>query len=107
MPVQALLYQLAQEIVPPYGITMTEFTNKISALKNKLGGESVKDEGLLIPPAEGAEGRITSNVLARNLKSVAYDRTPEIVSGSGSEKIPGGIYPKGGNGHIAKFHLDK
>ncbi|KAF3456390.1 hypothetical protein FNV43_RR01040 [Rhamnella rubrinervis] len=109
--IRALLYERALEVVHPYGITVAEFTNRISILRNKLGGEGVKDEGLLVPPADGAEGRISGNVLAGDPNSVAYDRTPEeilrIVYGSGSEKIPGGIYPNGGNGNIAKSHLPK
>ncbi|KAF3456394.1 hypothetical protein FNV43_RR01044 [Rhamnella rubrinervis] len=109
--IRALLYERALEVVHPYGITVAEFTNRISILRNNLGGEGVKDEGLLVPPADGAEGRISGNVLAGDPNSVAYDRTPEeilrIVYGSGSEKIPGGIYPNGGNGNIAKSHLPK
>lgn len=71
----------------------------------------MKDEGLLIPPAEGAEGSITGNVLAGDPNSVAYERTPEeilrIVYGSGSEKVPGGFHPNGGDGNIAKSYLHK
>ncbi|KAH7513505.1 hypothetical protein FEM48_Zijuj12G0207400 [Ziziphus jujuba var. spinosa] len=109
--IRALLYERAHQIVEPYGTTVFEFTNKISALRNKLGGEGVKDEGLLIPPAEGAEGSITGNVLAGDPNSVAYERTPEeilrIVYGSGSEKVPGGFHPNGGDGNIAKSYLHK
>ncbi|KAK6930314.1 hypothetical protein RJ641_004408 [Dillenia turbinata] len=47
--------------------------------------------------------------IVQNQNSVAYDRTPEeilrIVYGSGNESVPGGFYPKGGDGKIAKSHL--
>ncbi|KAL8472823.1 hypothetical protein ACS0TY_029879 [Phlomoides rotata] len=76
---RALLYERASVKVKPYGITVAEFTDKISNLRNKLGKKGVKDEG--------------------DEYSVAYDRTPEeilrIVYGSGKESQPGGFYPKG------------
>ncbi|GMY19026.1 desiccation-related protein PCC13-62-like, partial [Fagus crenata] len=79
--------------------------------RNKLGNAGVKDEGLVVVECEGAEGLITGNVLAGDKYSVAFDRTPEeilrIVYGSGDEHKPGGFYPKGVDGHIAKSHLPK
>ncbi|KAF8017740.1 hypothetical protein BT93_H2822 [Corymbia citriodora subsp. variegata] len=107
--IRALLYERANEKVEPYGITVAEFTNRLSELRNKLGGEGLKDEGLVVPPDVGAEGKIAGNVLAGDKYSVAYDRTAEeilrIVYGSGDASIPGGFYPKGGNGNIARSHL--
>ncbi|KAK7849497.1 desiccation-related protein pcc13-62 [Quercus suber] len=99
----------AKEIVSPYGITVGEFTNRFSELRDRLGHQGHKDEGLVVPLAEGAEGKISGNVLAGDADSVAFDRTAEeilrIVYGSGDEKKPGGFYPKGGNGRIARSHL--
>ncbi|XP_050372512.1 desiccation-related protein PCC13-62 [Argentina anserina] len=107
--IRALLYQQALVKVHPYGITVAEFTNRLSDLRNKLGQKGLKDEGLLIPRYIGAEGRISGNVLAGDSYSISYDRTPEeilrIVYGSGDEHVPGGFYPKGADGHIAKSHL--
>ncbi|KAF8017741.1 hypothetical protein BT93_H2823 [Corymbia citriodora subsp. variegata] len=107
--IRALLYERANQKVEPYGITVAEFTNWLSNLRNKLGGEGLKDEGLVVPPSLGAEGKIAGNVLAGDPYSVAYDRTAEeilrIVYGSGNASIPGGFYPKGGNGNIARSHL--
>ncbi|KAL4643208.1 hypothetical protein ACB092_02G077300 [Castanea dentata] len=81
----------------------------IRAYLNKLGHEGVKDEGLWVRISEGAEGKIKGNVLAGDADSVAYDRTAEeilrVVYGSGDEHKPGGFYPKGGNGNIARSHL--
>lgn len=48
----------------PYGITVTEFTNRISELRNKLGRQGIKDEGLRVKPKIGAEGSIRGNILA-------------------------------------------
>ncbi|CAI9117385.1 OLC1v1018771C1 [Oldenlandia corymbosa var. corymbosa] len=107
--IRTLLYEMARERVKPYGITVAEFTNKISMLRDDLGHAGVKDEGILVKPFQGAEGKIKGNVLAGNKDSVAFDRTPEeilrIVYGSGSEYKPGGFYPNGGDGRIAKSYL--
>ncbi|XP_075652986.1 ferritin-like catalase Nec2 [Castanea sativa] len=107
--IRAYLYEHAKEIVTPYGITVGEFTNRFSELRDRLGHQGHKDEGLVVPLAEGAEGKINGNVLAGDADSVAFDRTAEeilrIVYGSGDEKKPGGFYPKGGNGRIARSHL--
>ncbi|KAL2459750.1 hypothetical protein Fot_54494 [Forsythia ovata] len=107
--IRALLYERAMVKVLPYGYTVAEFTNRISMLRNKLGKGGLKDEGLIVKPAQGAEGRIAGNVLAGDKFSLAFDRTPEeilrIVYGSGKENKPGGFYPKGADGKIAKSYL--
>ncbi|OMP01369.1 desiccation-related protein PCC13-62-like protein [Corchorus olitorius] len=107
--IRGLLYERAREEVLPYNITVAEFTNRISKLRNRLGNAGWKDEGLIIPKARGAEGRINGNVLAGDEYSVAFDRSPEeilrIVYGSGDERAPGGFYPKGGDGAIARSFL--
>lgn len=41
--VRAMLY----ERVNPYKVTVEEFTNRISNLRNKLGNQRTKDEGLV------------------------------------------------------------
>ncbi|CAA7048099.1 unnamed protein product [Microthlaspi erraticum] len=109
--IRTMLYARAKYIVHPYGITVAEFTNKISILRNKLGKKGLKDEGLVVPKLMGAEGQISGNVLAGDEMSLAYDRTPEeilrIVYGSGNESVPGGFYPMGGDGEIAKSYLVK
>ncbi|KAL4297681.1 hypothetical protein GQ457_12G005350 [Hibiscus cannabinus] len=106
---QTLLYEHATENVSPYQIVVAEFTNRISDLRNKLGHTDSKDEGLIVPVDFGAEGKVVGNVLAGDEFSVAFDRTPEeilrIVYGTGNESIPGGFFPKGANGNIAKSHL--
>ncbi|KAE8647149.1 hypothetical protein Csa_021760 [Cucumis sativus] len=74
--IRALLYQRAAEKVEPYGVTVAEFTDRISDLRNKLGHAGIKDEGTVVPKNEGAEGKITGNVLAGDQDSLAYPRTP-------------------------------
>lgn len=107
--IRGLLYERAVEKVHPYEVTVAEFTNRISHLRNRLGHAGLKDEGLIVPKILGAEGKISGNVLAGDKFSVSYDRTPEeilrIVYGSGNESVPGGFYPKGGNGRIARSYL--
>ena len=109
--IRALLYEHAHKKVKPYGITIAEFTNRFSQLRNKLGNAGVKDEGLMVVESEGAKGSITGNLLTSDKYSIAFDKTPDeilrIVYGSGDEHKPGGFYPKGADGHIAKSHLPK
>nr|GLL21825.1 desiccation-related protein PCC13-62-like [Ipomoea trifida] len=107
---RTLLYEHAKEEVAPYGITVAEFTNRFSDLRNKLGNKGfIKDEGLIVKESEGAEGKISGNILASDEYSVAYDRSPEeilrIVYGNGEERKPGGFFPKGAHGKIAESYL--
>ncbi|KAI7746135.1 hypothetical protein M8C21_032417 [Ambrosia artemisiifolia] len=108
--IRSLLYERANEKVVPYDITVGEFTQKISQLRNKLGNDGLKDEGLKVPIELGAEKNTQGNVLAGDEDSVAYGRTPQeilrIVYGTGDEKAPGGFYPQGGDGAIAKGYLN-
>ncbi|XP_022760931.1 desiccation-related protein PCC13-62-like [Durio zibethinus] len=107
--IRGLLYEKALVKVSPYQTSVAEFTGRISELRNRLGHAGRKDEGLIVPRTWGAEGKVIGNVLAGDQFSVAFDRSPEeilrIVYGSGNESIPGGFYPKGANGHIARSHL--
>ncbi|CAM8890579.1 unnamed protein product [Rhodiola kirilowii] len=109
--IRALLYERARKKVSPYGISVAEFTHRISELRNKLGSAGLKDEGLVVRKERGPEGKMGGNVLTGDQMSLAFDRTPEeilrIVYGSGNESVPGGFYPKGGDGRIAKSHLNK
>ncbi|KAK4433852.1 Desiccation-related protein PCC13-62 [Sesamum alatum] len=107
--IRTLLYERALLKVVPYPFTVAEFTNRISNLRNKLGKEGVKDEGLIVERGQGAEGRVSGNVLAADQDSLSYARTPQevlrIVYGSGKENVAGGFYPRGGNGRIARSFL--
>ncbi|KAJ6423604.1 hypothetical protein OIU84_024554 [Salix udensis] len=47
--IRTLLYEKAHEKVMPYNITVAEFTNAISFLRNKLAMCGVRDEGLIVP----------------------------------------------------------
>ncbi|VAI91417.1 unnamed protein product [Triticum turgidum subsp. durum] len=109
---RALLFERKSETVPPYkGITVAEFTDRISAARNQLGKCGVKDEGLTVPPELGAEGRICTNVLSADRDSLSYARTPEellsILYLTGDEHVPGGFFPEGANGKIAREFLRK
>lgn len=108
--IRTYLYERADQYVHPYKIKVWEFTDRISILRNRLGGCGIKDEGLYVPPELGAENRTYSNVLSANYDSLSYARTPPevlaIVYDTGSERIPGGFFPKGGNGRIARSYLD-
>ncbi|KAJ4842936.1 hypothetical protein Tsubulata_042333 [Turnera subulata] len=108
--IRALLYKHGEVKLKPYGITVAEFTNRISELRNQLGDAGVRDEGLVVPKSLGAEGEVRGNILAGDEYSLGYGRTPQeilrIVYGSGDEHSPGGFYPKGAHGSIATSYLD-
>ncbi|XP_028753569.1 desiccation-related protein PCC13-62-like [Neltuma alba] len=107
--IRTLLYQHKDEVVNPYNVSVAEFTNRISMLRDKLGKMGMKDEGLVVANSVGAEGKISGNILAGDNTSVAYPRQPQevlrIVYGTGDERVPGGFHPKGGDGRIAKSLL--
>ncbi|KAG0493037.1 hypothetical protein HPP92_006142 [Vanilla planifolia] len=107
--IRTLLYVVRDSDVKPYGITVADFTNKISELRNSLGHGGIKDEGLVVPKQLGAEGKITGNVIAGDQNSLAYARSPaeilRIVYGSGSESRRGGFFPEGADGWIARSYL--
>ncbi|GER31443.1 desiccation-related protein PCC13-62 [Striga asiatica] len=104
--IREMLYENAETIVSGSGFySVANFTQKISELRDKLGGRGHKDEGILVDPKDGAEGMISGNVLAGDVNSVAFDRTPEeilgIVYGSGDMCQHGGFFPQG---EYVSFH---
>lgn len=109
--IRTLLYEIADEKVLPYNITVAEFTNAISGIRNELAMCGIRDEGLIVPLNLGAENRTESNILSADTNSLSYARTPpqilRIIYGTGSEYRPGGFLPRGGSGKIARSFLDK
>ncbi|KAL2921081.1 Desiccation-related protein PCC13-62, partial [Bienertia sinuspersici] len=109
--IRTMLYERQYQWVLPYRITVQEFTNRISNLRNKLGKLGPKDEGLFVNQKEGAEGKMRGNILVGNENSIGFSRTPEeilrIVYGSGDENKIGGFYPKGADGSIARSLSNK
>ncbi|XP_021772887.1 desiccation-related protein PCC13-62-like [Chenopodium quinoa] len=107
--IRMYLYERRMKLVHPYNFTVAEFTNRISILRNKLGMCGIKDEGVVVPPELGAEGRTSTNVLSANQDSLSYARTPaeilRVLYETGNEHHPGGFYPKGANGEIARMYL--
>lgn len=107
--IRAMLYERGKEEVHPYGITAEEFTNALSGLRNKLAMCGIKDEGLRVPLELGAENRTTSNILSADVYSLSYARTPveilRTIYGTGDESEPGGFFPRGANGNIARKFL--
>lgn len=109
--IRMYLYERATEVVHPYNHTVADFTIRISKLRNNLAMCGIKDEGLFVSPELGAEQRTSSNVLSANYYSLSYQRTPQeilrTVYSTGNEHVPGGFFPKGGNGKIARKFLEK
>ncbi|KAI4329759.1 hypothetical protein MLD38_028107 [Melastoma candidum] len=107
--IRTLLYERALEKVEPYGVTVAELTNKLSWVRNDLGKCGLKDKGVIVPKELGPEGKLETQVLSSGKDELAYSRTPQeifrIVYASGNEGVPGGFYPQGGNGRIARSFL--
>ncbi|KAL2338923.1 hypothetical protein Fmac_013369 [Flemingia macrophylla] len=107
---RSYLYERRNHLIASYNVTVTELTNGLADLRNTLGGVGTISEGLVVPPSEGAEGRVSGNVLAGNNDSLAYGALPRallrILYGGGDEHVPGAFYPKGANGRIAQSYLN-
>ncbi|XP_057778132.1 ferritin-like catalase Nec2 [Salvia miltiorrhiza] len=107
--IREYLYERAAEVVRPYNHTVAEFTARISEVNNRLAKCGVKDEGIIVPRYLGAENRTESNVLSADANSLSYSRTPpellRILYGTGDEHVPGGFFPEGANGKIARDFL--
>ncbi|KAL2231231.1 desiccation-related protein PCC13-62-like [Sesamum indicum] len=105
------LYERAAKVVHPYNHTVAVFTIQISKLRNRLAMCGIRDEGIIVPPCLGAENRTVSNVLSADYNSLSYGRSPKeilrIMYGTGNEHVPGGYFPKGANGRIARELLTK
>ncbi|ERN06403.1 hypothetical protein AMTR_s00016p00253670 [Amborella trichopoda] len=99
----------ANKKVDLYLHTVSEFTNKISRLRNRLGGIGIKDERIIVPPTLGAERKISGNLLAGDQFSMSFALTSQetlrIVYSNGNEKSPGGFFPEGADGWIARSYL--
>ncbi|XP_020230266.1 desiccation-related protein PCC13-62-like [Cajanus cajan] len=104
---RALLFERRNILVSPYAVTVAEFTNRISDLRNRLGREGIKDEGVVVPPSEGAEGKVSGNVLSADKYSLSYPRSIEeilrIIYG-GNASVPGAFFPRGANGRLAQSY---
>lgn len=104
--IRLFLYVQAHKVVQPYNHTVVDFTTRISNVKNRLAKVGNKDEGISVNPSLGAENQTSSNVLSANYDSLSYRRSPaeilRILYGTGNETTPGGFFPKGANGRIAK-----
>ncbi|KAL3626628.1 hypothetical protein CASFOL_030177 [Castilleja foliolosa] len=114
--IRTLLYQQGFMPVFPWRVnpkskygrfyTVADFTNMISAFRDKLGGEGLKDEGIWVDQRLGAEGKVNGNVLAGDEYSMSYERSPNeilrIVYGN-NHGVPGGFFPNGAGGKFAKY----
>ncbi|KAL5998779.1 hypothetical protein ACLOJK_009727 [Asimina triloba] len=103
--IREMMYEQASREVEPYGMTVAEFTNRISELRNRLGGAGMKDKGIALP---GSRKRRPGSLLAGD-RSISFDRSAReilrIMYGKESEHVPGGFFPQGANGRIARSLL--
>ncbi|KAK6911579.1 hypothetical protein RJ641_023672 [Dillenia turbinata] len=109
--IRMYLYERREEIDEPYNYTVAEFTVQISNLRNRLAKCGIKDEGIIVPHWLGAENKTETNVLSADFNSLSYTRTPgeilRVLYNTGDEHKPGGFYPDGGDGKIAREFLYK
>jgi hypothetical protein len=104
------MYRQKDKKVAPYDYTVADFSDAISTLRNQASNGHV-DEGLVVPKQNGAESKVSGNILAGDKNSLAYARTPvqvfATVYGTGDASKPGGFYPKGAQGVVAAQLLHK
>ncbi|TYH93989.1 hypothetical protein ES332_A12G011000v1 [Gossypium tomentosum] len=85
--------------VPPFTMTVANFTNTTATAVNQLALCGVKNEGLIVPLSLGAENRTTTNVVTGDVNSLSPRRTERevlrIAFGTGNATRPGGIFPSG------------
>ncbi|MFQ6635947.1 hypothetical protein Gotur_013276 [Gossypium turneri] len=100
------LNAIVNTTVPPYTITVANFTNTTATAVNLLGLCGVKNEGLIVPPALGAENRTTTNVIPGDVNSLSPRRTERemlrILYGTRNATRPGGIFPSGLTGRLPR-----
>ncbi|KAG8473974.1 hypothetical protein CXB51_033660 [Gossypium anomalum] len=93
--------------VPPFTMTVANFTNTTATAVNQLGLCGVKNEGLIVPLSLGAENRTATNVVTADVNSLSPRRTERevlrIAFGTGNATRPGGIFPSGLNGTLYRL----
>nr|POE98377.1 desiccation-related protein pcc13-62 [Quercus suber] len=104
--IQTLLYEKANQKVLPYNMTVAEFTDHISKLRNMLSKSGTKDEGIIVPISPGAYNQVNTNIIPVN-HTWTLPGILRILYGTGSQHIPAGFFPRGGGGNIAKCCLKK
>ncbi|KAK9104009.1 hypothetical protein Scep_020853 [Stephania cephalantha] len=109
--IRAMLYERALQHVHPYPLNVAEFTQKISTFRDQLSLSLIdKDDGVVTQKPERNQGTSQGNIINGDWNSIAFSRTPQeilrIVYETGSETSPGGFFPFGANGNIARAYLD-
>ncbi|XP_075640544.1 ferritin-like catalase Nec2 [Castanea sativa] len=104
--IRTLLYEKANQKVLPYNMTVAEFTDHISKLRNMLSKSGTKDEGVIVPVSPGAYNQANTDITPVN-HTWTLPEILRILYGTGSQHIPGGFSPRGGGGNIAKCFLNK
>ena len=87
-------------------MTVAEFTDHISKLRNMLSKSGTKDEGIIVPISPGAYNQVNTNIIPVN-HTWTLPEILRMLYGTGSQHIPAGFFPRGGGGNIAKCCLNK
>ena len=110
--IRMYLYRMKDVPVEGYPYIVSDFTTKISELRNRLGMTTgLVDEGVEVPTwtCLGAEGRLSQNLLSADAFSLSYARTAlpilRILYGTAAEALPGAFFPQGARGIIAEAAL--
>ncbi|KAL9237493.1 hypothetical protein vseg_012032 [Gypsophila vaccaria] len=107
--IRTLMYERRLQRVVPYGIPLQDFTNNLSNIRNKLAKVGIRDEGLVVDPTLGAEGKSALNILSLGEDSIPYSRTPaevlRVLYSTGDEHRKGGFFPDGAGGNLAMSYL--
>ena len=110
--IRMYLYRMKDITVAGYPYIVSDFTTKISELRNRLGMTTgLVDEGVEVATwtCLGAEGRLSQNLLSADAFSLSYARTAlpilRILYGTAAEALPGAFFPQGARGVIAEAAL--
>jgi len=107
--IRTLLYDYEkanQKVLPAYNMTVAEFTDHISKLRNMLSKSGTKDEGIIVPISPGAYNQVNTNIIPVN-HTWTLPEILRMLYGTGSQHIPAGFFPRGRGGNIAKCCLNK
>ncbi|CAL0330220.1 unnamed protein product [Lupinus luteus] len=103
------MVDIRPHMLAPYNITVEEFKNLITKHRKEIGRKCLKDESLEAPIFEGVEAKVARKVYAYDKYIIPCPTTTEeilrIVYGGGDEHVPGGFFPEGAHGLIAKSYL--
>lgn len=99
-----LLWERRDKIVEPFGETVQQVFARVSAMRDRLDGPQLDDQGLVnTDPRHIAVPADAVNMIPTDIRGLTYSRTPQMninIVTLGAKDGKGGFFPKGLNGAI-------